>query len=268
MIMPVYTANQPLFFPLIYMMERFARVDHLVIMEEAQFTKFGHQARVQLATRTGLVTTVLPLQDRAFKALDQVLVHDPARWAGKIKKQMQTIYGRQPGYKADMGGRFDVLIDNLVEEDGPLTAARVGSASIRWLCALAGLAFYINRSIELVPERPCDPTMWIAAFGTALRARAYLGGETAMRAYVDKSLFDARGIALVVQDYRVPAYRQLHTGSLFDQAFNPMVSALDPLFIGGPALLQELIGAQLGAGDTNRSMRPWEPVASPLEVPA
>ena len=92
-----YTANQPLLFPHIYMMNRFVSCKNLVIMEEAQFTKFGHQSRVELLDHHGNeVLLKVPLKDRSFKRLDEVRLHQPERLPKKFMATTKSLYGKLP----------------------------------------------------------------------------------------------------------------------------------------------------------------------------
>ena len=95
----IYTANQPLLFPSIYMMNRYVHCEALVVMEEAQFTKFGHQSRVEICSGQGKHYLTVPLKDRDFKPLNKVLVDNPQMVATKMMKTLQGVYGGCAGLR-------------------------------------------------------------------------------------------------------------------------------------------------------------------------
>ena len=237
-----YTANQPLFFPLLYMMDRFQNVSHLVIMEEAQFSKFGHQARTQIRTKNGEQHLTLPLKNRSFRPLNEIQVDQFPRFWRKFTGTLQTVYGKYEAYRA-LRPSLDELGEDLQAtwERAPeaVTAAYMGEVSMMWCMMACGIRLpLVHRSMDLIPERPEDATAWIAEFGTELSCTEYLGGGAAMKNYIKPEVFDQAGIRLVSQEYASPGYE-----GVAGRVGTGMVSVLDPLLVGGPELVQELLGA-------------------------
>jgi len=225
-----YTANQPLFVPMVYMLERFSVSDTVVIMREAQFQKFGHQARSVLLSAAGEVDIIVPLANRSFKRLDEILVHNKDRWASKFLKTLQSLYGKAAYFKVHFPEVEEMILE-LASREG-LVCADIGEAMIRHAVKAAGLQCDIIASRDLIGARPPDASDWIVAMGKALGADAYIGGGAAMRAYINHQAFNAEGISLLCQEYKMTPYMGIH-----GEVSSAMVGYLDPLFNGGKDLL-------------------------------
>lgn len=235
----IYTANQPLFFPHIYMLNRYANVTALVHMNDAQFTKFGHQSRVELLDKHGKeVLLVVPLKDRNFKRLNEVEVADVEKTIRKIQQTLQMLYGRYDAYKALEPSLTEALCFlSQMATQGPITLASWNGVLFRWLKRSLNLKLEEYDSPVIVPKRPENPSEWVAAMGAAINCKTYLGGKVAQEAYIREEDFSSRGMTFVAQNYKMKPYRR-YAGAMSDRA---TVSVLDPLFIGGPDLVHELI---------------------------
>lgn len=237
----IYTANQTLYFPCVYMMARFDLSDTLVFMTEAQFTKFGHQSRAEIKTKNGDQLLVLPLKNRSFRPLDEIEVDNPEKWVRKLKTTITTVYGKYEGYKELHETLFQTL-DYLLEQNrnrGSITAADVGMAVTQWSMMACGLTTDINvtTSKKLLDVRPEDPSEWVAELGAKCEASTYLGGRTAMSNYVRYDSFKERDISLMHQEFKMLPYTDVG-GNVNTNAWT---SILDPLMVGGSELGKTLV---------------------------
>lgn len=235
-----YTANQPLLFPSIYMLNRFISVDHLVIMNEAQFSKFGLHQRILLSDKNqtkqlphvapGENMIVMPLGDRNFKPIDEVRTHEFPKFVQKFCRTLSTLYGKNARERID-------LVREVLADLGPQpTLAEVGTACIELACSVAGAHCQLHTSRELIGQRPDDPSDWVLAMGRAINCTAYVGGGTAMNAYIKREDFAAAGIELISQDWKCPAYK-----TPAGEASNGWLSFLDPWMLHGESFVQDMI---------------------------
>lgn len=232
----VYTANQPLYFPAVYMVERFFRCHDVVIMEEAQFSKFGHQSRIDIAAKSGKVQLVLPLENRSFRRLNEIYVHQPYRWWEKLEKTLQSVYGKYAAYKEYSPPILTALYDLIGTQNGRVTQRDVGTLILFWTVSVLRLQCKLHLSMSLVPQRPDDPNEWIIQLGRAVNCTTYIGGKVAAEEYMNLEQWKERGMSVVVQDYKMPPYQNAG-GTETDGN----VSFIDPLFVGGPGLVWQLI---------------------------
>lgn len=233
----IYTANQPLLLPSIYMMNRYFHSEVLVLMEEAQFTKFGHQSRVEIMTPNGKQYLTVPLKDRSFKPINQVQLADGPRTVDTFKKTLQAAYGKYDAFKELRSSLFAAL--DYAADKGNL--ADFNYWLMIWLWEVLDMKTQIMKSRDVLPQRPEHPSEWVAELGKAVICNVYLGGGTAQTAYIREEDFDKRGIALRPQKYKLPSYLSVKKQPLGDGATDGWVSILDPLLVHGVAFAKELI---------------------------
>lgn len=233
----IYTANQPLFFPHIYMMNRYANVDHLVHMNEAQYTRSGHQARVELLDKTGNVVLLrINLKDRSFKSINEVELFNADETITTIIRTVQMLYGAQPAYRKLKDSFVGHLEDARLMFSSGTVLSEFDEYLLRWVLDVSGVEVVQHVSDRLLKERPEHPSEWMSELGVAINCKRYLGGAVAINSYVRASDFDSRGLDVIAQNYKMSPYKR---GSMYSD--RATVSCLDPLFYGGPELLQELI---------------------------
>lgn len=234
--MSTYTANQTLFFPHIYMLNRYANVQHYVSMNNAQFTKFGHQSRVELLDKHGNVQLlIVPLKNRSYALLNEVRLDNPAKTKKTILTTIQTLYGSREPY-IGLRKSFTDAVSTAPSHDG-VTLAEFNNHLLRWLFDLVKIKVKWHDSEVIVPQRPDHPSEWVAEMGRAINCTKYLGGAVAQAAYLREEDFAARGMTFVAQNYVMPPYKR-GKDQLQPRA---TISSLDPLFVGGVGLVQDLI---------------------------
>lgn len=232
-----YTAQQPLFFPKLYMIERFRGCGYLVHMGSAQFVKGSHHNRVEVADAKGkpvfirLPTGHVPLGT----PIDKVVLKY-GEGVDTLFGTLDTLYSRTTFYKVY---REDLqeLLRSALPYHGLLGA--LNRVVLKWLFRqflFSGPKTWDDH--QLLAERPKSPSRWVAGLGRALNAEGcgvdtFLGGADAQAAYIVPSDF-APDLKLRTQDFKCRPYRELggtDPGSL---------SVLDALFYGGPDLVEEL----------------------------
>ena len=117
-----------------------------------------------------------------------------------------------------------------------VTLSEFNNYFLRWLFELVKVRVQWHDSEVIVPNRSEHPSEWVAEMGYAINCTDYLGGGAAQAAYLRESDFSARGMRFHPQDYKMTPYKR---GK--ELQCRATVSCLDPLFIGGVSLVQDLI---------------------------
>lgn len=236
-----YTANQPLMLGgQVYMWARYFQAKNLVHMMEAQFTKFGHQSRIELLNSQGQKQMfIVPLEDRNFRPLNDVYLQHIDKVGELFVKTLDALY---PVSKVkDANFRWGLVETFLKNSRYSLGRLNVAVTDYIWgylFCDMEGYATHI--STKVLPVRPQDPSEWVAAMGDAINCTRYLGGGVAAQAYLQEQHFTDRQMRFESQDYKMPAY-PVKKGVENSDAY---VSILDPIFRLGKEATLELIGGK------------------------
>jgi hypothetical protein len=242
-----YTASQPQFFPLLYLLERFSRTDYLVLLEEAQYTRKTAQSWTILVGPNGPFRFSIPVNSGRKPTKDVNLAINQSQWIKRACNTLQMTYGKFEAYRS----MKEELENILWQVSNSKSLNDVGLLTMSWMVKKAGLSTTVIKSTDLVPQRPGDATTWMASFARHLHATDYIQGRRAMQSYFKRGPFEELGVRLWYQDYTTPTYNQ-NWGD-----FEPVVSALDSLLRGGSDLLRNLIEANVTAGRSETTKR-WK----------
>lgn len=235
----MYTANQPLMLGgQIYMWNRYLESKNLVHMMEAQFTKFGHQSRIELLNGNGQKQMfIVPLEDRNFRPLNDVYVQNPDKVGENLAKTLRALY---PAVKIKDIGFIEGLL-RVFQTNARYSLGRLNVAvtDFIWQYLFGDLEGYATHvSTKVLPVRPQDPSEWVAEMGVAINCTEYLGGGVAAQAYLQEQHFADRGMTFRSQDYKMQPY------PVKKDVQNPdaYVSIIDPILRLGKEKTLELIG--------------------------
>lgn len=226
-----FSSHQPLYNTAVYMLDRIASVDVFMMHGEAKVTK-GFQTQLQLIARQGPVLVPLPLDQSTRGNAHQIKVHKPAKWAARLTKQLQSIYGKQEGWR-EHGSEFTQLLGVLGA--GSPTVYDVGWAMTQWVCGKVGLQDRLIEYRVLAGGRQDDPNEWLVRKARLLGADTFVGGKKAAASWMDLPYLKVCGVYFEGQDYQMPPYEGL------SDPVPATVSALDPLFVGGVEGLKRLL---------------------------
>jgi hypothetical protein len=153
------------------------------------------------------IDTAQPWRVRHFRAIEHAYARSP-RWA-RHRDELDSFYGREWSRLA------------------PLAVA-----SAEWLALVLGITTPTRQASDLsLPDRANDDaTARLVAVCRAVGADTYLAGRDG-GVYLDLAQFAAAGIAVEIQQYEHPIYRQCHG------EFAPFLSALDLLLMYGDEAL-------------------------------
>jgi hypothetical protein len=241
------TCTQPLFFPPLYMMERFARCHRIVLMQEAQYSRHANHSWALLKPAEGAFRLKVSLRGKNRRPIDAIEVIDPAKWAEKTAKTLHGFYVRQLGYET-LRASLDQLLESIARQEH-LTLHRLNRMTMGWCLAQCGVVRPMVDSKHLIADRPEEPTAWLAGLAAAQNATDYLQGEVSIQDYFVPGTFAPHGIRVWGQRFHVPHYDQLDMTGAEPAAFDPLVSCLDALMVMGRDWVQHAIGARRPPGE-------------------
>lgn len=241
----MYTANQPLFLGgQIYMWNRYKTSKRLIHMVEAQFTKFGHQSRIQLLnSRAEPQWIIAPLESRNFKPINDVYLSDPVRTFENLEKTLNSLYPKSLGEPEFIEGLLDTFNSKKFRS---LSRINCAVTDYIWEYLFGGDPEYKTYvSTDIIPVRDPDPSVWVAQLGNAIDCKIYLGGQIAKDAYLLPEDFYERGMDFVVQDYTMQSYsissKNTSRGVQEWGSGNSYISIIDPLMRLGKEKTLELL---------------------------
>lgn len=226
--MDKYTVHQPMIFPPIYLISRFASTQTIIWLGEdwCKEGRDGWHTKFKLQTPQQSLVIPIPLQDRKGKRIDEVLLDKPELWWAKLEKTLVQNFKKTPYFRSAMD---IVFAGQDHKEFGPLCTGFVEQV-FRYL----GLAREFVRSTDLGIARDPDASTWLAKMGVAIDCQNYVCAADATEKYLDSRPFALRGISLVPQVYQMPVYSRVTTAS---------TSVLDLLFKCSPEECKAVLGA-------------------------
>lgn len=229
-----FTANQPRFMGgEIFCWNRYAIVSDVIHLPDAQYSQVDQHSKTFLLNLSGQrQPIVFPVKSRKLRALNDVLLYDPAYTLKKARGTFQALYGRFDAYKK-LEPEFMLLLQTTLIEG--MSLATFNLAMFRWIKKTLGLTFREHLSTDL-GARPEDPSAWLVQMGAAIDCKDYLSGGSG-KDYLNEDLFRRAGIRIQYQNWKMRPYLR---GTVMQ--YDAHVTVLDPLFVGGPELVHELVG--------------------------
>ena len=198
-----------------------ASVDLFVIYDAVQYTRRDWRNRNRIKTEHGLKWLTVPVRSKGNydQSVDAMVIRDKD-FAAAHRRQLEASYARAPFFGWTMNALAPAL-------DKPVALlSTLNTDLLKCICARIGISTPVVdcRDFELAE----DPSERLASIAEQSGADLYVSGPAA-RAYLDETMFAARGIAVEWFDYAdYPEYPQLW------RDFVHGVSILDLLFNCGP----------------------------------
>ncbi|QWS69839.1 hypothetical protein [Vibrio phage vB_VpS_PG28] len=203
--MRVTTIQAP-FLASLYELVRSLNCHTTVMLAQSQF-RHGATHNQVVAPSIAPSPISIPVQKNSRAYIGDTLPVDVEKWFRKFAKQATQAYKKSPNW--DKVERFLTMLEHTAKS----TAG--AQPSLAFLNTSMTLYLYLAFELdELFPEwtlvpdsvvchpRPKDPSAYVAACALATDAMEYVGGKSAMDAYLDVSLFE--DIQIFYQDYTVP----------------------------------------------------------------
>lgn len=217
----ILAAHQPAFLPWLGYLDKMAKADVFVVMDDLPCEPDRFQDRQRIKSSDGDGWLVVPVQHG--RSLASTRIDPDAPWRRRTWHAIEAAYERAPGfpsYADDLREALAVRWDHLIDLD--LATTELARA---WL----GIRTPIIRASTLrlrgatLSERLIDACR-------AVGADRYLSGSGASTTSLDVAAFERAGIRIVRQDFVHPIYSQQHE----HRGFVSNLAALDFVFNHAP----------------------------------
>jgi hypothetical protein len=215
-------------------MEKIARADVFVVLDDVQYTKNGFQNRNKIKHAAGWMYLTVPVKHRPGQPLAEVEIAPDKKWGARHWHAFQSNYGRAPYYREHAESLAGIYRRAWTHLD-PLNWEL-----LRYFCLALGIETRLVRSSELAVHG--EGTERLIQICRALGADCYYSGSYAADAYLDAAAMEAADIGVVLQEWHCPTYEQR-----FPQVgFIPDLSVVDLLLNEGPRSLDIVLsGAEV-----------------------
>ena len=230
----ILAAHQPSYLPWLGYLDKMAKADVFVVMDDLQFEKENYQNRNRVKLNNGAGWLTVPLDrgsqlDRICDKRIQNGGNPKEHWQRKAWITLKTHYGKSPffdHYAAELEDLFTRPWERLVDVDmHVLVLAR------RWFGITTPLL--TSSSLELVGQK----TDRIIDMCKKVGAKAYLSGKGGSTTYLDVDALQRAGITVVWQSFAHPTYPQRYP----ELGFLPNLGFLDLLLNCGPERSRDLL---------------------------
>lgn len=213
--------HQPHYFPWLGYMDKMAKADQFVILDEVQLTDRSPMIRNKFLGYNGKEEMLsLSIQKKGYreKKTKDIKLFDIQEVQSRHKKYFEYNYKKAAFYEEIMGQLqqiFEKAYVNLIDiEMDTVIMIR------NWL----GIQTQLVYQSELDYDRESKKGDLMQALSRAVGADVYISGNGA-RKYMDEKKFAEEGIRVVYQDFSYPVYQQFGR-----KDFVPNLSSLDMLF--------------------------------------
>ncbi|MGH2922437.1 MAG: WbqC family protein [Solirubrobacterales bacterium] len=195
--------HQPNFLPWLGYLDKIARADVFVLLDDAEFSKGSptNRVRILINGEPRWLTVPVSRAGGSSQRIAEVEIRDGERWRQKGPETVRHAYARAPQFDEAFA-----FVEPLLREP----ADRLADYNERAIRELAGRL--APEGAEIVRSSSLDAggraTERLAAIVAAVGGDAYLAGGGA-GGYQEDERFASAGIELVRQDFRHPDYLQL-----------------------------------------------------------
>jgi len=222
-------AHQPHYLPWVRLIDKIARSDVFILLDDVQFTRNGFQNRVKIKHAQGTMYLTVPVLDPFGKPIREVRINTQVRWRAKHQAALITNYVKAPyfaQYRDLVMSIYDRPWESLVE---------CSMYALEVVLGALGVRTRLVRSSELgVPGKGTERLVGLCQ---AVGATVYLSGDFAVGRHFDPTEFAPHGIEVRRQGWQCPTYRQQHP----QLGFLPELSVVDLLFNEGAQGLAVLL---------------------------
>lgn len=231
---PVVAIHQPNFFPWLGYLDKIARCDIFVFLDEVAYPKSGHSMgswlnRVKVLVQNNPIWVGCSLvREPGVQTIRDVLIDNRVNWRDKLLKTLSYNYARA-AYFPELWNWLEELVG--YEEE---SLARYNIHVIKSLCQRLGLERTFVLQSELYTEN--SSTDLLVEITRKLGGKTYLCGDGAA-GYQEDEKIQAAGLCLQKQNFIHPVYPQVGKGD-----FVPGLSIIDALMNCGVHGTKSLIG--------------------------
>ncbi len=213
--------HQPHYFPWLGYLDKMAKVDEFVILDEVQLTDSSNMCRNRFLTKTGkerYLTVSFEKDGYMQKRFCDVGLNKQINWQRDHKNFILDTYRKLPGFDETWP-----KINHIFEKEYE-TAYEVSMDSMYALRDLFGINTQLVYQSAIDYCRESKKNDLVLELCEAVHADAYLSGNGAKK-YMQLDTFAKRNIAVEFQAFSCPQYQQAYSPE-----FIPNLSSLDLLF--------------------------------------
>jgi hypothetical protein len=235
----IVAAHQPAYLPWLGYLDKIARADVFVLVDDCQYEAQNFQNRNRVKVNNGVAWVTVPLEHgpRDERVCDK-RIHDRAspkeHWQRRTWMTLLTHYRRAPHF-----ARYAEELEDVYSREWELLVdldLHLLQLMLRWL----GISRPIVRTSTLGIEG--QRTERIVEFCRRLGADAYLSGTGGSRQYLDIERMNAAGVRVEWQEFRHPVYPQRYASL----GFMRNLSAIDLILNCGAESRAVLLGVDAG----------------------
>ena len=224
----ILAAHQPAFLPWLGYLDKMAKADVFVLMDDLQYEaqNFQNRNRIKLCSGTAWLTVPLRRGTQSERICDKQICNDgnpKQHWQRRAWRTLLANYRRAPHfprYADELEHVFARPWERLLDLD-----IHVLELARKWL----GIRARVVRSSSLALAG--TKTSRIVDMCQKMKARAYLTGSGGSQGYLDTELLGRNGIAVVWQSFAHPIYPQ----RFGEVGFLPNLAFVDLILNCGPA---------------------------------
>lgn len=226
--------HQPHYLPWLGYLHRMAQADLFILLDHVQFERGNYQNRTRVRVNGQPHWLTVPVIAGSQKdTIREKRVDNSVAWARAHFETLRRAYanaGYFSTYASELKAIYQAKWDRLVDLNDQLIAV------LRDAC---GIVTPMVRSSAL--EVQGARSELVLNLCKAVGASALLVGLGGSRQYLDRAAFAGAGIALELQAFEHPVYRQRGAAP-----FSAGLSSIDLLFNHGPASRDVLAGSAVG----------------------
>ena len=216
----IIAAHQPQYLPWLGFFDKIDSSDAFVLLDTVQFKKNEWQHRNRIKTAGGWQWLSVPVRHRFGQIISEIQINNTQRWQHKHIQSILQNYRRAPFFS-----EYQPVLEALLLKKWEYLS-ELNISLIQLLCERLGISTPCYTDSQL-GDFTSDPDLRLIEITLSLGGQTYLAGAGG-REYMRLNLFQEAGIEVVFQDYRHPAYHQLHGD------FMSHLSVIDLLFNCGP----------------------------------
>lgn len=221
--------HQPHYLPWLRYIEKIARSDVFIILDDVQYEKNGFQNRNRIKTPQGWSYLTVPIARPHLRPIRETIIDNTADWREKHRRSLEMSYARSPYFQRYWPPLLEVYAK------GWTHLADLNVAMLRIFLDFLGIRTRLHASSEIPTEG--RSTQRLIELCRAVGGDSYLSGAHAAGAYLDPDEMERSGLRVVYQRWRPPEYAQPYPAA----GFIPDLSIVDLLFQEGERSLQILL---------------------------
>lgn len=232
--------HQPHYFPWLGYLDKMAKSDLFILLDEVQLTDKSNMFRNKFLTKDGkekYLTVCFEKKDYMDKEFCQVQLNKAVNWQKNHINFLEDNYRKAPYFNEI----FEKI--KIVYEKDYDYLCEVAIDSVLILKKMFDIPTEIMLQSKIDYEKDKKKNDLVLELCKKNNASLYLSGNGAKK-YMDDQSFENEGIKVIYQDFKYPVYSQIESKS-----FVPNLSAVDILFYCGVDKAREIFWDNVKKGN-------------------